>query len=69
MEKNIVENFFWTGGDLYTMFLIVLESIAGQRLGVRQALDHIKKYKGDRFTQPDEKKQWQWLQKLLPDLK
>jgi len=68
MEKNIVNTFFWAGDDLYTKFLSVLDSIAGQRPGVRQALDHIKKYKGDWFTQPDEQKQLQWLRKLLPGL-
>lgn len=69
MEKNIVNTYFLAGDDLYNKFLNVLDSIAGNRPGVIQALDHIKKYKGDWFVQPDEQKQWQWLLKLLPGLR
>jgi hypothetical protein len=49
--------------------LKTINSIAGDRPGVRQALDYIKKYKGDFWNQPNEQKQFEWLQKLLPGLK
>lgn len=68
MEKRIVNTFFWAGDDLFAKYLSVMDTIAGQRAGVRQALDHIQKYKGDWFTQADEQKQWQWLKRLLPGL-
>lgn len=69
MEKQIVNSFFWHGDSLYDKFLSVLDNTAGSRPGVRQALDYIKQYKGDWFTQPNEQKQFEWLQKLLPGLK
>ncbi len=46
-----------------------MNDLAGTRAGVRQALDYIQKYKGDYFTLPNEQKQIEWLQKLLPGLK
>lgn len=69
MEKQIINTFFWMGGDLYEKFLNTLENIAGHRAGVREALNYIKKYKGDYWNQPDEQKQLEWLQRLLPGLK
>jgi predicted nucleotidyltransferase len=69
MEKQIVSSFFLHGDNLYDKFLSVLDGIAGNRAGVRQALDYIKQYKGDWFTQANEQKQLEWLQKLLPGLK
>jgi hypothetical protein len=45
-----------------------MNDLAGSRAGVRQALDYIQKYKGDYWNQPNELKQLEWLQKLLPGL-
>ncbi len=69
MEKWILNRFFISGDTLYEKFLSVLNDMAGTESGVRQALDHIKKYKGDFFTEANEDKQFQWLKKLLPGLK
>jgi predicted nucleotidyltransferase len=69
MEKEILNIPFWGNEDTYSGFLKVMESIAGNRAGVRQALDYIQQYKGGFFTQPNEQKQFKWLQKLLPGLK
>ncbi len=69
MEKQIVNSFFWQGDNLYDKFLSVLNNIAGSRPGVRQALGYIQQYKGDWFNHPNEQKQLEWLQKLLPGLK
>ena len=66
MENQIVDLSYWTDKNLYERFLITLDSIAGQLSGVRQALDYIEKYKGGWFDDPNEEKQLQWLQKLLP---
>ena len=68
MEKWIISRFFYSGDNLYDKFLSIMNDMAGDRAGVRQALDYIEKYKGDWFTQADESKQFQWLQKLLPGL-
>lgn len=69
MEKEILNVTFWGNEDTYSGFLKVMNSIAGNRPGVRQALDYIEQYKGGLFTQPNEQKQLEWLQKLLPGLK
>lgn len=69
MEKDIINTFFWHGDNLYDKFINVLENVADNRAGVRQALNYIKQYKGDYFTQPNEQKQFEWLQRLLPGLK
>jgi hypothetical protein len=69
MEKEILNITFWGNEDTYSGFLKVMESIAGNRAGVRQALDYIQQYKGGFLTQPNEQKQFEWLQKLLPGLK
>jgi predicted nucleotidyltransferase len=69
MEKDIINMFYWGNEDTYDFFLKTINSIAGDRPGVRQALDYIKKYKGDFWNQPNEQKQFEWLQKLLPGLK
>lgn len=69
MEKWIVDRHFYSGDNLYDKFLSVMNDMAGDRAGVRQALDYIKKYKGDWYNQPNELKQLEWLQKLLPGLK
>lgn len=68
MEKEIISTFFWYGDDLYTKFLSVLDNIAGNYAGVRQALDSINRYKGSFFEKPDVNKQIFWLKKLLPGL-
>ena len=69
MEKWIIERFFFSGDNLYDKFLTVLNDLAGTQLGVRQALDWIKEYKGTWQRTADEQKQFEWLQKLLPGLK
>lgn len=69
MEKDILNLGHWTTEDTYGKFLSTMNSIAGQRPGVRQALDYIQQYKGGLWTQPNEAKQFEWLQKLLPGLK
>lgn len=69
MEKWILERFFFTGDNLYDKFLSVLQDMAGTRPGVRQALDYINQYKGNMWNQPNEQKQFEWLQRLLPGLK
>lgn len=69
MEKEIINLIYWGNEDTYERFLKTLGSIAGTRAGVRQALDYIQQYKGNWSTQPNEAKQFEWLQKLLPGLK
>lgn len=69
MEKLIVDRYFYSGDNLYDKFLNIMDYLAGDIAGVRQALDYIQKYKGDWFNQPNEQKQFEWLQKLLPGLK
>lgn len=69
MEKNIINLSYWSNEDTYERFLTTLNSIAGNLPEVRQALGNIQKYKGDWFNQPNEAKQLEWLQKLLPGLK
>lgn len=69
MEKSIINLSYWGNEDTYERFLKTLNSIAGNRPGVRQALNFIQQYKGDWFTQPNELKQFEWLQRLLPGLK
>lgn len=66
MEKEILGIYFLHGDNLYDKFTSVLESIAGSRPGVRQALEWINHYKGGWNTEPNEAKQIEWLQKLLP---
>jgi predicted nucleotidyltransferase len=67
MEKQIINLSFWNV-DTYNAFLNTMSSIAGNRAGVKQALDYINQYKGNWYTQPNEQKQFEWLQKLLPKL-
>lgn len=70
MEKEISELFFLGTDDTYGTFLKTMNSIAGDRAGVRQALDYIHSYKGNGWnTYPNEVKQYEWLQKLLPRLR
>ncbi|MCB8931602.1 MAG: nucleotidyltransferase domain-containing protein [Bacteroidetes bacterium] len=69
MEKWIIQRHFYSGDNLYDKFLSVMNDLAGSHSGVRQALDYIQKYKGDYWNQPNELKQLEWLQKLLPGLK
>lgn len=68
MEKDILNVTFWGSEDTYSGFLKVMNSIAGSRAGVRQALDYIEQYKGGTWTAANEPKQIEWLQKLLPGL-
>lgn len=69
-EKEIIIFCDWNywSDDTYSMFYKIMNTKASNISGVSQALQHIKKYQGDWFTQPDEQKQFQWLQKLLPGL-
>ena len=69
MEKDIINLTYWGNEDTYERFLKSLNSIAGNRPGVKQALDYIQKYKGNWSQQANETKQYEWLQKLLPGLK
>jgi predicted nucleotidyltransferase len=69
MEKWIVSRYFYSGVNLYDIFLGVMNDMAGDCAGVRQALDYIKKYKGDYWNLPNEQKQLEWLEKILPGLK
>lgn len=68
MEKQIISLIYWGNEDTYERFLKTLRSIAGDMAGVKQALDHIQKYKGDWLTPANEVKQFEWLQRLLPGL-
>jgi predicted nucleotidyltransferase len=68
MEKEILNITFWGGDDTYSGFLKVMNSIAGNRAGVRQALDYIQQYKGTWSVNANEQKQFEWLQRLLPGL-
>jgi len=68
MEKEIIGTFFYSGDNLYEKFLSVLDTVAGDRPGVRQALNYIKQYQGSLWSQPDERRQFEWLQRLLPGL-
>ncbi|HMV08164.1 MAG TPA: hypothetical protein PK325_00945 [Cyclobacteriaceae bacterium] len=62
MEKKIVEMFFWWGDNLYEKFMSVLSNLAGDRAGVRQALEYLQQYE----RQGNVAKQAEWLQRLLP---
>jgi len=68
MEKEILNLGYWSSKNLYDCFLKTVDDIAGDFAGVRQALDYIEKYQGDWFNEPNEEKERQWLQKLLPGL-
>lgn len=68
MEKDILDITFWGSEDTYSGFLKVMDNIAGSRAGVKQALDYIEQYKGNSWTQPNETRQFEWLQRLLPGL-
>jgi hypothetical protein len=69
MEKEILDLYYWGNNDTYEMFLKTMNSIAGNRPGVREALDYINQYKGGWNQPANEQKQFEWLQKLLPGLK
>lgn len=69
MEKDIINLIYFGTEDTYTRFLKTMNSIAGNRPGVRQALDYIQKYKGSWMEAANEAKQYEWLQRLLPGLK
>lgn len=69
MEKDIINLIYWGNEDTYERFLKTLRSIAGNQAGVRQALDYIQQYKGGWGQSPNEQKQYEWLQRLLPGLK
>lgn len=69
MEKWIIDRHFYSYDNLYDKFLIVMNDLAGNRAGVRQALDYIQHYKGNWSQPANEIKQLEWLQKLLPGLK
>jgi len=69
MEKWILNRLFYAGDNLYDKFLSIMNDMAGDRPGVRQALDYIKYYKGDLWREANELKQLEWLQKLLPGFK
>lgn len=64
MEKEIINLVFWGNEDTYERFLKTLNNIAGNRPGVKQAVDYINEYK----FRGNEAKQLEWLQKLLPGL-
>jgi len=67
MEKKIVEYFDWrTPSNTYEGFLSVLNHLAGNRPGVSQALEHIRKYEGGWSKLADEEKQIIWLRRLIP---
>ncbi len=69
MERDIINLIYWGNEDTYERFLKTLNSIAGNRPGVRQALEYIQHYKGSWSQQANESKQLEWLQRLLPGLK
>lgn len=70
LEKQILSLSQWYiyTGNTYDFFLRTMESIAGHRPGVRQALDNIRSYQGNYWNAPNEEKQLLWLRKLLPSL-
>lgn len=69
LEKQLINTIFWYGDNLYEKFISVIGDIGKDYSGVRQALEYISKYKGGIFTEANEEKQFQWLQKILPGLK
>jgi hypothetical protein len=70
MEKKIINNWYsYSSNDTtYDKFLEVMKLIAGDKPGVKEALDHIKTYKGNFFNEPNVDKQKEWLKRLLPGL-
>ena len=68
MEKWILNRIFFAGDNLYDKFLSVMKDMAGDRPGVKQALEYIDHYKGGWSRDANELKQIEWLQKLLPGL-
>lgn len=68
MEKEIINLMFIWELDIFPRFLKTMNRIAGNRPGVRQALEHIEKYKGGWGEPANLEKQMQWLRKLLPKL-
>ena len=71
LEKWVVERFLYSGDDLYSKFLSVMNDLSQhhQHNGTKQALNWIKEYQGNWQRQADVNKQFEWLQKLLPGLK
>ncbi len=69
MEKEIINLVYWGNENTYERFLKTLNSIAGNRAGVKQALEYIQHYKGSWSQAANETKQFEWLQRLLPGLK
>lgn len=70
MEKWIIERYFYSGDDLYTKFLSVMNDLSShhQNAATKQALSWIKEYQGNWQRIPNVNKQYEWLQKLLPGL-
>lgn len=68
MEKQIIDYTYWISGNTFEMFVKTMRHIAGNRPGVKQALDNIDAHKGNWFQEPNVDKQIQWLCKLLPGL-
>ncbi len=70
MEKKIIDYWNWLTSinTTYAKFLEVMNFIAGDKPGVKQALYYINNYRGDFLNRPDVEKQFFWLQKLLPGL-
>ena len=68
MEKEILGSSFSSSNNLYDSFLEILGYIADDLPGVSQALSYISRYQGGIFEAPNEQKQLEWLQKLLPGL-
>lgn len=70
MEKGIIDMFFWAGDNLYDKFISVLGNLPNQQSKVTQTLENIKLYRrGSWSTLPNEQKQLEHLQILLPGLK
>lgn len=71
MEKWIVDRYFYSGDDLYTKFISVMNDLTlhHNNAGTKQALNWIKEYQGNWQRPADVNKQYEWLQKLLPGLK
>jgi len=69
MEKDIINLIYWGDEDTYERFLKTMNSFAGNKSGVRQALAFIQKHKGSCSEPVNEAKQFESLQKLLPKTK
>lgn len=68
MEKDAILRYYGYTTNTYTIFLEMLSGVARNHSGAQQALQSIKNYQGDWWTEANPEKEWQWVRKLLPGL-